>query len=241
MEISFQKASRHKAKLRLALIAPSGHGKTYSALAIAKGLGGKTAFIDTEAGSGELYASSFDYDIIQMNAPYMAEKYIAAIKAAEEAGYDNVIIDSLSHAWAGSGGLLDMQGKLTDSGKANSFSAWRTITPMHNALVDSILGSKCHVIATMRAKTEYSIEKDDRGSTSIKKLGLAPVQRDGLDYEFTCVFDIDKNHVASASKDRTGLFDGQFVKMDEQVGKTLLGWLNEETKKEEKPKSTPKQ
>lgn len=230
MDIKFQKASRKKAKLRLALIAPSGHGKTWGALEIAKGLGGKTAFIDTEAGSGDLYADKFEYDIIQMNAPFLPDKYIAAIKAAEEAGYDNIIIDSLTHAWAGSGGLLDQQGKLTDSGKANSFSAWRTITPAHNSLVDAMLQSKCHIIATMRAKTEYAVDKDENGRTQVKKMGLAPVQRDGLEYEFTVVFDIDRNHVASSSKDRTSIFDGQFVKMNEEVGKKLNNWLNQEAK-----------
>ena len=157
MEISFRKATRKSAKLRLALIAPSGHGKTYGSLLIAKGLGGKTAMIDTESGRGELYAKEFDYDVVTMSAPYLPEKYIAAIEAAEVAGYDNLIIDSLSHAWAGSGGLLDQQGHIADSGKGNSFTAWRTITPKHNALIDKIIGSKCHIIATMRAKTALSL------------------------------------------------------------------------------------
>lgn len=226
IQVQFRKAERRKAKLRLALIAPSGYGKTFSALRIAQGIGGKVAMIDTENGSGDLYADRFGYDIITMSPPYLAEKYIAAIKAAEAAGYDVLIIDSLSHAWSGEGGLLDRQGKIADSGKANSFTAWRTITPLHNQLVETILASKLHVIATMRAKTEYVVEQNDRGQSVPKKVGLAPIQRDGMEYEFTLVMDVDKNHFGTPSKDRTSLFDGQFVRMDEEVGKKLVEWLD---------------
>lgn len=220
-----RKAERRKAKLRLGIAAPSGAGKTYSALLMAFGLGGKVGLIDTEHGSGDLYAHLGDYDIIGIEAPYTVPKYLQAIKAFEEAGYDTIIIDSLSHAWAGDGGLLDKQGKIADSGKANGFAAWRTITPEHNALVEAMLKSPCHIIATMRAKQEYVLETNDRGKQTPKKVGMAPVQRDGMEYEFTVMLDIDMNHVASASKDRTTLFDGQFFKVGPEHGQRLKEWL----------------
>jgi len=223
MEI--RKAERKKAKLRLGIAAPSGAGKTYSALQLAFGLGGKIGLIDTEHGSGDLYAHLGDYDIIGIEAPYTVNKYLQAIKAFETAGYTTIIIDSLSHAWAGDGGLLDKQGKIADSGKANGFAAWRTITPEHNALVEAMLRSPCHVIATMRAKQEYVLETNDKGKQTPKKVGLAPVQRDGMEYEFTVMLDIDMHHIASASKDRTSLFDGQYFKITEDTGATLLAWL----------------
>ena len=122
MTLNFRKAEKNQAKLRLALIAPSGFGKTYSALRIAKGLGGKVAILDTENGSADLYADSFEYDVLCMNAPYQAQKYIMAIEAAEEAGYDTLIIDSLTHAWSGDGGLLDKQGAIADKGGNSSSS-----------------------------------------------------------------------------------------------------------------------
>lgn len=225
MNIQFQKAVKSQAKLRIALVSPAGFGKTYSALRIATGLGGKIAVIDTEQGSGSLYADKFDYSTVSMSPPYEVEKYIAAIKVAEEAGFDTIIIDSLSHAWAGEGGLLDQQGKIADSGKGNSFTAWRSITPMHNKLIETILSSKCHVIATMRAKTEYVMDVDANGRSVPKKVGMGAVQRDGAEYEFTIVFDLDKNHNASASKDRTALFDNKIVMMDEKVGEQLKEWL----------------
>jgi hypothetical protein len=231
MEI--RKAERKKAKLRLGIAAPSGAGKTYSALLMAFGLGGKIGLIDTEHGSGDLYANLGDYDIIGIEAPYTVPKYLAAIKAFEQAGYNTVIIDSLSHAWAGDGGLLDKQGKIADSGKANGFAAWRTITPEHNALVEAMLKSPCHIIATMRAKQEYVLEMNDKGKQTPKKVGLAPVQREGMEYEFTVMLDVDMNHVASASKDRTSLFDGQHFKITEETGKTLLAWLEMGTAVEE--------
>lgn len=227
MEI--RKAERKKAKLRLGIAAPSGAGKTYSALLMAFGLGGKVGLIDTEHGSGDLYAHLGEYDIISIEAPYLVSKYVQAIKAFEQEGYSTIIIDSLSHAWAGDGGLLDKQGKMADRG-TNSFAAWRTITPEHNNLVDAMLRSPCHIIATMRAKQEYVLETNDKGKQQPKKVGMAPVQREGMEYEFTVMLDVDMNHIASASKDRTSLFDGQFFKISVDTGKTLLEWL--ETGKE---------
>jgi hypothetical protein len=232
MEI--RKAHRTKAKLRLGIAAPSGAGKTYSALLLAFGLGGKVGLIDTEHGSGDLYAHLGDYDIIGIEAPYSVSKYTEAIKAFEEAGYDTIIIDSLSHAWAGDGGLLDKQGKLSDRGE-NSYAAWRKVTPDHNALVDAMLQSKAHIIATMRAKQDYVLEVNDKGKQQPKKVGLAPVQRDGMEYEFTVMLDVDMQHVASASKDRTSLFDGRYFKINQDTGKELLTWLESGSEPPKKP------
>lgn len=227
MTIQIRRAVRKKAKLRLGMAGPSGSGKTYSALLLAFGLGGKIGMIDTEHGSGDLYADLGDYDIINVDAPYTVKKYRDAIRAFEDAGYDVIIIDSLSHAWAGDGGLLDKQGKIADSGKPgmNSYSAWRTITPEHNGLVEAMLTSPCHIIATMRSKQEYVQEKNDNGKTVIKKVGMSPIQRDGMEYEFTVMFDIDTQHVASTSKDRTCLFDGQHFTITKEHGTRILDWL----------------
>lgn len=222
--MQIRKAERKKAKLRLGIAAPSGAGKTYSALLMAFGLGGKIGLIDTEHGSGDLYAHLGEYDVIGIEAPYTVAKYTQAIKAFEDAGYATIIIDSLSHAWAGDGGLLDKQGKMADRG-TNSFAAWRTITPEHNNLVDAMLRSPAHIIATMRAKQEYVLETNDKGKQQPKKVGMAPVQREGMEYEFTVMLDVDMQHIASASKDRTGLFDGQFFKISKETGVKLLEWL----------------
>lgn len=221
--MGFQRAQRRKAKLRLAISGSSGSGKTYSSLLIAKGIGGKIAMIDTENGSGELYANLCDYDVMQIGAPFTVDKYINAISEAEAAGYDVLIIDSLSHAWNGPGGLLEQQSDLAATRyKGNSWSAWRDITPQQNKLVQAILQSNVHIIATMRSKVEY-IQTDDR---KIKKVGTAPVQRDGLEYEFTLMLDIDQEtHKAAASKDRTSLFDGKTIVPNEAMGKELLDWL----------------
>jgi hypothetical protein len=226
--MSFQRAERKKAKLRLALCGTSGSGKTYSALKIAKGLGGKVAMIDTEHGSGELYADLMDYDVVRLEAPYTPDKYITYIKEAEQAGYEVLIIDSLTHAWSGEGGVLDMADKAAKASKSgNSYMAWRDVTPKHNQLVDAILTSKMHVITTMRTKTEYVIETTEKGKSAPRKVGMAPIQRDGMEYEFTVVLDLSiDGHIASASKDRTRLFDGKADIPSEKTGKELLDWLN---------------
>jgi len=223
----FQKAERKKARLRLALCGPAGSGKTYSALQIAKGLGGRIALIDTEHESGSLYADLCEFDTASLTPPYTPEKYRAAIAAAEAAGYSVLIIDSFSHAWAGEGGLLDMHDKAAAASRSgNSFTAWREITPQHNALVESLLGARLHVIATLRTKTAYDLIDDGNGKKKPVKIGLAPVQREGVDYEFTSVFDLSiDGHVATATKDRTRLFDGKHFVPSIETGQALMSWL----------------
>ena len=225
----FQKATKRKAKLRIAYCGPSGAGKTHSSLVTAKGLGGPIAMIDTEQGSGELYADLVDYDVVGLNPPFNPKKYIEAIKEAEKNGYNVLIIDSLSHAWAGEGGILEEVDKRKTSQK-NQFTAWRDVTPMHNELVNAILQCKCHVIATMRSKTAYDLQKDEKGQLKPVKVGLAPVQREGMEYEFTVVLDLEvEKHIARKSKDRTGLFDNQYFVPSVETGRALIGWLNTAT------------
>ncbi|HPZ43594.1 MAG TPA: ATP-binding protein [Bacillota bacterium] len=223
MAIQFHRAERKKAKLRLALAGPAGSGKTYSSLLIAFGLGGRVALIDTERGSGELYAHLGEYDVCSIEAPFTPEKYIEAIRAAEGAGYDTIIIDSLSHAWAGPGGVLDIHGHAADK-SGNSWTAWRLVTPRHNDLVDAMLLSKCHIIATMRSKMDH-VQTVENGKTVVKKVGMNPIQRDGMEYEFTVFMDLDQTHTATASKDRTSLFDGQVIKPTPETGQILKEWL----------------
>lgn len=223
MAMQFHRAERKKAKLRLALAGPAGSGKTYSALLISFGLGGRIAMIDTERGSGDLYAHLGNYDVCSIDAPFTPEKYIEAIRAAESAGYDTIIIDSLSHAWAGPGGVLDIQGHVADK-SGNSWTAWRQVTPRHNDLVDTILLSKCHIIANMRSKMDH-VQTVENGKTVVKKVGMNPIQRDGMEYEFTVFMDLDLSHTASASKDRTTLFDGQVFKPTPETGEMLKEWL----------------
>ncbi|MBV0882190.1 ATP-binding protein [Noviherbaspirillum sp. L7-7A] len=222
------RATKRRAKLRLGMSGPAGSGKTYSALLIAGGLGGRIGMIDTEHGSGDLYADLLPegYDVLQLTPPYTPARYVEAIHALEDAGVQTIIVDSLTHAWTGEGGSLDRQGKIADK-SGNSWQAWRQVTPEHNALVEALLQSKCHIIATMRAKTEYVQEKDERtGRQTVRKIGLAPIMRDGIEYEFTTFLELDLHHMAFAGKDRTRLFDGSIFKPDVETGRKLLSWLD---------------
>ncbi len=240
--MEFKTAQRKRAKLRLAIAGTSGSGKTYSSLVVASGIApwSKIAVIDSENGSGELYAHLGGYSVLTIEAPYDPQKYINAIHIAEQSGFDVIIIDSLSHAWNGEGGILDQQGKAADTKyKGNSWAAWRECTPKHNALVEAMLKSSCHIIATMRSKTEYA-QVTENGKTTIKKLGVAPIQRDGMEYEFTAVFDLSLDHIVSVSKDRTGIFDGQYFKPDVMTGRKLLAWLNCDNKSSQSSIEPPK-
>ena len=228
--MKFQKAKRTLAKLRLALTGTSGSGKTYGALKIAKGLGGRIAVIDTERGSASLYADLEgmpEFDTLQLDEPFSPERYIEAVKTAESAGYDICIIDSMTHEWSGTGGCLEINDQLARSKyRGNTWSAWNEVTPRHRRFVDAILQSRMHMICTMRSKADTSQEKDGNGKTKVVKLGMKTEQRDGMDYEFTTVFDISADgHFANASKDRTALFT-QPVVLSEEVGKRLRAWID---------------
>ena len=224
---TFKRAERKSAKLRAALCGTSGSGKTYSALLLAKGLGKNVALIDTERGSAELYSDLFGYDVAQLSPPFEPRRYIELIKSAA-AAYDVLVIDSLSHAWVGEGGVLEMHENAAKADRTgNSYTAWRNVTPQHNALVDAILNAPCHVIVTMRSKTAYELIDDGRGKKKPLKIGLAPIQRDGLEYEFTLVLDVSVDgHVATASKDRTRLWDGRNAVITEQHGHELRAWID---------------
>jgi len=233
--MAFHKATKAQSKLRLALCGLAGSGKTFSALAVADAIGaemrrlghgsGKTALIDTEHESASLYADRFDFDTCPLDN-HSPRAYVDTIREAERLSYDIVIIDSLSHAWSGKNGALEQKDNAAARG-GNSWTAWRDITPMHNALVDAMLASKCHVIATMRQKMEY-IQTTTNGKTAIEKVGLAAIQREGMEYEFTLVGDLGLDHVLRISKTR---LDGvvsmgeAFERPGELFAKKIYGWL----------------
>ena len=221
----FQRAERKRAKIKVAITGPSGAGKTYSALALASGLGKRIAVIDTENDSASLYSDRFEFDTLVIDAPYTIQKYLEAMNAAQEEGYDVLIIDSITHAWAGEGGLLAKKEAL-DARGGNSFSNWAGITREHEQFKANLLGSDIHLICTMRSKQDYVLDMGDKGKTTPRKVGLAPIQRDGMEYEFTTVFDVSMDHDASTSKDRTGLFDGHTTKITEKTGRRFQEWLN---------------
>lgn len=241
----FVKAEKKQAKLRLAIDGPSGSGKTYTALVAATALarGGKIAVIDTERGSASLYADQFDFDVAELNT-FNPKNYIDIIEAAEQAGYAVVVIDSLSHAWEGEGGALDMVDAATARSQSkNSYFAWRDVTPLHRKLVDAMLQSKCHIIATMRSKTEYVIEEVERGGKKTqvpRKVGTAPIQRAGMEYEFTIVGDMDLDHRLVISKSRMAtLADAVVVKPDLKWFGQIVEWLNSGAPAAEKPAEPP--
>lgn len=225
----FQLATKKASRARLALLGPAGSGKTFTALTFAHALGKRVAFIDTERGSAAKYSGDFaPFDVLELDS-YSVENYTNAIAAADEAAYDVLIIDSLSHAWAGKGGLLefvDNEGRRNAGG--NKFAAWREATPMHNLLIDTMLGCNMHLLVTMRTKMEHVQEKDERGRTVIRKVGMQPIQRDGLEYEFDLVCDMDTDHVMVISKSRVKALDGTVIKKPgADFAAEYLAWLTE--------------
>jgi hypothetical protein len=223
MEI--RKAQRKKAFIKMGLQGPSGSGKSYGALLLAYGLTGKwdqIAVIDTENGSSDLYAHLGDYNVLQIAAPFTPEKYAEAIEKCCLCGFKVIIIDSISHEWDGSGGILDIHSSMT----GNSFTNWSKLTPRHNDFVSTILQSQVHIICTIRSKQDYVLNEKN-GKQVPEKIGLKGITREGMDYEFTLLFDLDIKHNASGSKDRTGLFLGKpEFKITAETGMKILNWCN---------------
>lgn len=227
--MAFNKAVKTKQWLRLAIEGISGSGKTFTALATATGMAkamkGKVALIDSEHGSASLYADRFEFDTLELTE-FQIENYIEALNEAKKEGYEIVIIDSTSHAWDA---LVERIERIAHQRfNGNTFRAWAEGTPLQKKLIEAILTYPGHIIATCRSKTEYSIDKNDKGKTEVKKVGTSAVQRQGFEYEFTMAMTMDINHVGAVTKDRTGKFQDKFIeKPGEEFGKQLIAWLNE--------------
>lgn len=225
--MQLQKAERKQAIIKLALQGPSGSGKTYSSLLIAYGLVGRwdqVVVIDTENNSSHLYSHLGSFNVLSLSEPFSPERYIEAIETCEKAGMKAVIIDSISPEWEGNGGIIETHGNMT----GNSFTNWNRVTPRHNAFVQKMLQSPCHIIATIRSKQDYVLT-DKNGKMVPEKVGLKGVTRDGMDYEFTLVLDLDIKHQATASKDRTGLFTNPLpFLINEQTGSKIKLWCQGE-------------
>lgn len=226
MSIQFKKASKKESKLRLGIVGPSGSGKTFTALRVARSLGERVVVMDSEHGSASKYADMFDFDVFEPGS-FNPKVYIDFLREAEAAGYDVAIVDSLSHAWMGKDGALEMVDAAAKRNHGNSFAGWRDVTPLHNQMIEAILASRIHVIATMRSKTEYVIEEDSRGKKVPRKIGMQPVQRDGMEYEFDVVGDIDHDHNFVITKTRChALKDAVISEPGEDLGESLLKWLS---------------
>jgi len=226
MSLQLRKATRKQVKLRLNLSAPSGAGKTYSALRMAYGIVGdwsKIAVIDTENSSASLYSHLGEFLTIDLTPPFSPERYIEAIKTCENGGIECCIIDSSSHEWSGAGGCIESNDTLAAAKyRGNSWSAWNETTPRHDKFVNTVLQSPMHVITCTRSKTE-TVMGDDK---KVKKVGMKDIQRDGWEYELTVSLNIDRDtHLATPSKDRTGLFEGKLpFLITEQTGQEIKKW-----------------
>lgn len=227
--MQLKQSQRQQVKLRLGLSGASGFGKTKSALLLAYGMTkdwSKIAVIDTENSSASLYSDLGNYNVLDLQAPYSPERYIQAIELCEKSGIEVIIIDSVSHEWNGTGGCLDIHEKL-----GGRFQDWANVTPRHQAFINAILQSNCHIITTTRRKIDYSLDVGSNGKTQVVKHGTKEITRDGFEYELTINFElVNENHLAKASKDRTGLFMNkpEFI-ITSETGRKILDWCNSGT------------
>ena len=228
----FQRAERFLTNPTIAITGPTGSGKTFSALrlasGIAKAMGKRFAVIDSENGSASLYSNLFDFDTKNITPPFTTEKYIELINLAEKGGYAALVCDSITHAWAGEGGLLEQKAQLDARPGSNHWTNWNPIKAKDLKFKSSYLHSSIpFFIATLRSKMEYA-QSEEGGKKKVQKVGMAPVQSDGIEYEFSLVLDVAMNHEAEVSKDRTHLFDKKPIfQITEEVGEMLVKWRSE--------------
>lgn len=229
-EFAPRKAQKHSVKLKMAIQGPSGSGKTEGALSLAKNFvpNAKILVVDTENESASLYADRYEFDTIPLCAPYTSDRYRKAMQAAIDGGYDVLIVDSLTQQWDGEGGILRRKEALDRQPGSNSYTNWSTYTPEHTAFVEFIKQLPVHTICTLRTKQEYVLETNSKGKQQPRKVGLAPIQRDGLEYEFTLVFEVGMSHQATASKNRTTLFgdDESLDLTSPEVAGQIRDWLS---------------
>ena len=221
-KFEFVPAEKSQLKAKVMISGAAGSGKTMAALELASALGSRVAVIDTENGSAALYSDKYKFEMLNLQPPYPPEDFVQAIKVAENSGFDVIVVDGITPEWSGSGGCLDLHTKL-----GGRFQDWAKITPRHRSFIQKILECSTHIICTCRSKQGYAM---DEQSKKVTKMGMAPEQRDGLDYEMTLVFNIiNQTHIAEATKDRTGLFDGKQFLISKNTGLEILEWLNSGT------------
>jgi len=233
MAITVQKAKREKIYVKVALMGTSGSGKTYSGLRLATGMveeiekemgkKAKVLMCNTESSRGRYYANEFDYDIVDIDAPFSPERFIEVIDFAVDNGYDVLLMDSVSQEWEGKGGCLELHQQA-----GGQYQDWKNVTPRHQKFINAIISSKIHIIATMRGKEQYEISKNEKGKNTVQKLGVGAQQRGGFEYEFTCTFLIDqKSSMAEYQKDNTHIFDTEgAVLLSEDYGRRIIQWAN---------------
>ena len=221
----FVRATKAQAKARVGLAGPSGSGKTYSALRIATALGGPVAVIDTEHGSAAKYADEFAFDRVELSE-FHPHRYVELIQAAAANGYAVLVIDSITHEWSGPGGCLELVDVYAKKRQGNKYAAWADVTPLHNAFIEAIHQAPLHILATMRSKMEY-LQTEDAGKKAIQRVGMAPITREGVEYEFDLMLDLDLSHTGAVTKSRARtMTDKIYPFPGEEFARDLLAWLN---------------
>lgn len=227
MAFQFTKATKKQAKARIAIAGPAGSGKTFTALRLASAMCKRVALIDTEHGSAAKYAHRFNFDTLQLD-DFHPDNYVQAIQAAQKAGYDGLVIDSASHEWSGKNGCLELVDLFAKRNKGgNNWAAWADVTPLHTGFIEAIHQADLHVFATFRSKMDY-IQTEDNGKKKIQKVGMAPITREGAEYEFDIVLDLDIEHTAVITKSRCETLADKVIKTPgEDLAQAILTWLSD--------------
>jgi hypothetical protein len=224
---SFRPATRTATRARIALCGPSGSGKTWTALTLAHALGERIAVVDTEHGSASKYVGVNGWNFETVNPSSFSPKSLTSLLSeAAGDGFDVFVLDTWSHYWMGVDGMLDQADKRATN--SNNFSGWKAVRPDEREMIDALIAYPGHVVATLRVKTEWVIEENERGKKVPRKIGLKPEQREGIDYEFDVVGDMDLDNTLTVSKSRIpNLTRAVIQQPGPDLGKTIRSWLED--------------
>jgi len=229
IENPFKPAAKEAVKARIALHGPAGSGKSYTALMLATHLSDKVAAIDTEKGRLREHARRFKFDHLVPDK-FDPRDLTRTLAVAGDAGYGAVVIDSFSHYWMGTGGALEFVDAHTKQGGSKFSGGWNEYRPIENAMLDALLSYPGHVIVTMRVKTAYVVEPDAKGKQAPKKVGLKPEQREGVEYEFSIVGEMNRDHVLTVTKSTCeDLMDAEIVKPGPDTAAIIAEWCSDGT------------
>lgn len=224
---SFSPATRTSTKARIALAGPSGSGKTWTALTLAHALGDRIAVIDTERGSASKYAgvNGWQFDVVAPGS-FSPKALTALLAEAGQEGYEVLVLDSWSHYWMGVDGMLDQADRRATN--SNNFSGWKAVRPDEREMIDALIAYPGHIVATLRVKTEWVIEENERGKKVPRKVGLKPEQREGVEYEFDLVGDMDHENTLTVSKSRIPALTRSVINQpDAELGKAIRNWIED--------------
>jgi hypothetical protein len=235
------KSFAERAGLFVGLVGGTNSGKTYSALRLARGIAGpqgKIAVLDTEGGRTLHLKDDFEFDVKVMEPPFRPQSFADAAEAAEEAGYDCLLIDSFSMEWVGvlewqEAELQRMAGDDWKKRERVKMASWIKPKMAHKAMVYSFLQRRIPIIFSIRG--EETVKPGEGGEKPTKIFKAICNQQ--FPFEITVSFRLasDRKGYIDLSDPKSWKMEGAHAaifrdgdRLSEEHGAALAAWAKGE-------------